>query len=125
MNSTGDQWGEYTAALVAEEPGRHELTLGSQQVSQTLPASIYVQGELGERPGRPARPEVLEEISRITRGTSVSADKLQDVVTALSAIPDPPLAERRVQLWSSPWVAGLLVLLMTAFWVGRKTIGLF
>ncbi len=72
----------------------------------------------------PLRPEVLEEIARVTRGKVIRPDRLEEVVASLAALPDPPAAVRRVQLWCHPAVMGLLVTLLGIFWVGRKAIGL-
>ena len=77
-----------------------------------------------ERIGRAARPEVLEEIARVTRGKVIRADRLDEVVQSLAALPDPPAAVRRVQLWCHPLVMGTLVTLLAVFWIGRKAIGL-
>ena len=77
-----------------------------------------------ERIGRPARPEVLEEIARVTRGKVIDPDKLDQVVRSLSDLPDPQPSIRRVQLWSHPIPAALLVFLLGVFWVGRKVVGL-
>jgi hypothetical protein len=71
---------------------------------------------------------VLEEISRVTRGRKLEAGneagKIDQIVRSLAELPDPPAAVRRVQLWSHPVPAAVLVALMGAFWVGRKIIGL-
>jgi hypothetical protein len=67
---------------------------------------------------------VLAEIARVTRGRVIELGKLDEVVSSLAALPDPPPAVRRVQLWSHPALAGLLVALLGVFWVGRKAIGL-
>src|SRR5262249_4497220 len=95
-----------------------------KQTNASLETSFFVQGVAAERPGRPARPEVLEEVARVTRGKVIEADKLDDVVRSLAELPDPPPSVRRVQLWSHPALMAGMVLLMTAFWVGRKAIGL-
>jgi hypothetical protein len=89
-----------------------------------LETSFYVQGVATERIGRPARPEVLEEIARVTRGKAIGPDKLDEAVRSLAELPDPAPSVRRVQLWSHPFVAAVMVTLMGVFWVGRKVIGL-
>ena len=47
------------------------------------------------------------------------------VLAAISAMPEPAVQERRLQIWSHPAWTGLLVLLMSLFWVGRKAAGTF
>jgi len=122
--SSGDQWGAFSARYTAKEPGKHEVVLACKETGASLEASFFVQGVATERMGRPARPEVLEEIARVTRGQVFEAAKLDEVVSALASLPDPPPSVRRVQLWSHPVVAGLLIGMMLVFWIGRKAIGL-
>jgi hypothetical protein len=124
FNSSGDEWGAFSARYTPGEPGRHEVTLNCPQTGGSLDASFFVQGGVIERIGRAARPEVLEEIARVTRGKVIRADRLDEVVQSLAALPDPPAAVRRVQLWCHPLVMGTLVTLLSVFWIGRKAIGL-
>ena len=77
-----------------------------------------------ERVGRPARPEVLEEIARVTHGKMLAPGKMDQLLQSLANLPDPPSSIRRVQLWSHPVLAGMVVLLLGVFWVGRKIVGL-
>ena len=60
----------------------------------------------------------------MSRGQVVQADQLDQVLSVLASLPEPAPSGRRVQLWSHPLVAGFLIVLMTAFWIGRKMIGL-
>jgi hypothetical protein len=124
FTSLGDEWGAFSARYAAEEPGRHDVTLSCQQTGATLDASFFVQGGTEERIGRAARPEVLEEIARVTRGKVIRIDRLDQVIDSLAALPDPPPAVRRVQLWCHPAVMGTVVTLLGVFWIGRKAIGL-
>jgi hypothetical protein len=54
----------------------------------------------------------------------VAADKTTEIVNSLANLSEQPPITRRLQLWSHPLVGGLLVLLLGAFWVGRKAVGL-
>ena len=122
--SSAEQWGAFSARFTAREPGKHQVVLGCKQTGASLEASFFVQGVDTERIGRPARPEVLEEIARVTRGRVFEIGRIDEVVSALANLPDPAPSVRRVQLWSHPAVAGLLIGLMGIFWIGRKAIGL-
>jgi hypothetical protein len=124
FRSAGDEWGVFTGRFTALEPGKHQVILSCRQTNASLETSFYVQGVATERVGRPARPEVLGEIARVTRGRPIGPDKLDEVVRSIAELPDPPLVVRRVQLWSHPFVAGAMVLLMGIFWAGRKVVGL-
>ena len=106
------------------EPGKYQVALFCKQTGATLETSFHVQGVAAERLGRAARPEVLEEIARVTRGKTIEAAKIDEVVRSLAELPDPPAAVRRVQLWSHPVPAVMIVTLLGIFWVGRKMIGL-
>jgi hypothetical protein len=124
FSSEGDEWGVFTGRYDALEPGKHQVTLTCKQTGASLDTTFFVQGVAAERVGRPARPEVLEEVARVTRGKVIAAEKVDDVVRSLAELPDPPPSVRHVQLWSHPVLAAGLIVLMGAFWVGRKVIGL-
>jgi len=122
--SSADAWGAYSAQFIAREPGKHQVVLRCKQTGATLEASFFVQGAADEPVGRPARPEVLEEIARVTRGKLLRIEQPEAIVSSLAALPDPAPATRRLQLWSHPVTAGLLITLLGVFWVGRKAAGL-
>ena len=75
--------------------------------------------------GRPARVDVMDELARVTRGQLIKTGQIGDLTSALDAVAQPPEVIQRVQLWSHPVVAGLLIALMAAFWIGRKMVGVF
>ena len=122
--SSADAWGAYSAQFIAREPGKHQVVLRCKQTGATLEASFFVQGAADEPVGRPARPEVLEEIARVTRGKLLRIEQPEAIVSSLAVLPDPAPATRRLQLWSHPVTAGLLITLLGVFWVGRKAAGL-
>jgi hypothetical protein len=122
--SSADAWGAYSTQFIAREPGKHQVVLRCKQTGATLEATFFVQGAADEPVGRPARPEVLEEIARVTRGKLLRIEQPEAIVSSLAALPDPAPATRRLQLWSHPVTAGLLITLLGVFWVGRKAAGL-
>ena len=124
FTSAGDEWGVFDGRFTTNEPGKHQVRLFCKQTNATLDASFFVQGDAAEAPGKPARPEVLEEIARVTRGKVLPPDKREQLVQSLASLPEPPPSIRRVQLWSHPATAGLILLLLTIFWIGRKAVGL-
>src|SRR5205085_10302614 len=117
FTSAGEEWGVFHARFTAAEPGRHEVTLACKQTGATLETSIFVHGDVAERVGRPARPEVLEEIARVTHGKMLAPGKIDQLLQALAGLPDPPPSVRRVQLWSHPVLAGVVIVLLAAFWI--------
>jgi hypothetical protein len=124
FTSTGEEWGVFHGRFTAAEPGKHEVTLTCKQTGATLETSVFVQGIIAERVGRPARPEVLEEIARVTHGKMLAPGKLDQLLQSLANLPESPPSIRRVQLWSHPVLAGIVVFLLGAFWIGRKIVGL-
>lgn len=124
FTSSGDEWGVFDGRFTAKEPGKHQVRLFCKQTNTTLDTSFFVQGDAAESPGKPARPEVMEEIARVTHGKVLTPDKLEQLVQSLASLPEPSPSIRRVQLWSHPATAGLILFLLTIFWIGRKSVGL-
>jgi hypothetical protein len=123
LANTGVQWGAFSGNFVPEEPGVHQVKLRCLENSSELDTTIFVHGNTLEQVGRPARIDVMEELARVTRGKIIKGAELAEINKAVSAVSDPPEVIRRVQLWSHPLVAGLLISLLAIFWVGRKVIG--
>lgn len=124
LTSSGDVWGAFAGVFTASEGGNHEVTLFCKQTGDSLKANLFVQGAALERIGKPARPEVLEEIARLTRGRELKIDRIDEIIQSLATLPQPPPSVRRVQLWSHPLIAGLMISLLGMFWIGRKVVGL-
>ena len=120
----GEGWGVFHSRFVPQEAGEHNLTLACQETGASLEAKFYVQGEEAEQVGRPARPEVLEEIARITGGRSVAVDDVDSILQSLASLPLPAPSIRRLQIWSHPLAAALLVAALGVFWIWRKATGL-
>ncbi len=124
MTSSGAEWGAFAGVFTASEPGAHEVVLRCPQNESELRSTLFVQGATLEQIGKPARPEVLEELARVTRGKVLSGEDFTQITKAISELPEPPTEIRRVQLWSHPLIAATLIVLLGAFWVGRKMVGM-
>ena len=120
-----EAWGLFTGVFSPTEPGEHKVHLTCAEAGTALDATISIQGVSKERLGKPARYDVLREIAQVTRGKIMDLSQPEALVNAVSALPEIEPEERRLQLWAHPLWAGFLVLLMGAFWVGRKVIGAF
>lgn len=120
----GGQWGVFRGRYVPELPGEHQVTLACQQASATLDAKFFVQGQALEQIGKPARPDVLQELAMVTRGKMVEPSGIGEIVDLLADLPMPPPTVHRLELWSHPLTALLVVLLLAVFWVWRKSLGL-
>lgn len=119
-----NEWGVFHGQFVPKEAGPHQLRLSCKQTSASLEAQFYVQGGEAEQIGKPARPEVLEEIARVTNAAMVRPHEIDEIVQSLANRPLPPMSVRRLQLWSHPLSAAIVILLLGVFWIWRKTTGL-
>jgi threonine/homoserine/homoserine lactone efflux protein len=125
MPAGEEAWGLFTGVFSPVEPGEHRVELSCAEAGSSLETKISVQGTSREKRGQPARLDVLHEIARFTKGAVWDVNDPASVVAAISAMPEPVPQERRLPLWSHPAWAGVLVLLMGIFWVGRKAAGAF
>ncbi|MDF1811421.1 MAG: hypothetical protein P1V20_04385 [Verrucomicrobiales bacterium] len=118
-----DQWGLFTATYSPTEPGEYQVTMTCAENGGTLETGFTVQGNLRERVGQPARKDVMEEIARITRGALIEKPDIAQILDKIEKLPEPSPMERRLRIWSHPAWIGLLIVLLTAFWIGRKAVG--
>jgi hypothetical protein len=89
-----------------------------------LTTELLVARPLIEKLGQPVNAQVLNEIAAITRGAVFPAADLDKMVRQISLLPDPKPVDKRIRLWSEPAWGGLLLALLTLYWVGRKWAGL-
>ncbi|MCP5557558.1 MAG: hypothetical protein H7A55_07360 [Verrucomicrobiaceae bacterium] len=125
MPAGEEAWGLFNGTFTPQEPGDYRVRLTCAEAGTALETTISVQGTTKERRGQPARPEVLREIAQLTKGQVLETLDPQQIFQAIAKLPEPDLIERRLQLWSHPLWAGILVLMMGVFWVGRKMAGVF
>jgi hypothetical protein len=118
-----EQWGLFTASYVPSAPGEHKLTMTCLENGGTLDTAITVQGTARELVGQPARYDIMEEIARISRGEMRTTPDLAAIQERISSLPEPEPIERRLRLWAHPVWIGVIVLLLTLFWIGRKVAG--
>ena len=125
MPAGEEAWGLFSAVFTPKEPGEHRVELSCADAGSSLATKISIQGTSREKRGQPARLDVLREIAQFTKGKMLDAQDPAAIVAAIAAMPEPAIQERRLPLWSHPAWAGLLVLLMSVFWIGRKAAGAF
>ncbi len=117
-------WGVFKSSFTAQEAGNYKLEIAAEQYGRRLQTDLLVARPLLEKQGQPVNSQVLREIAAMTRGASVSADDLDKVINQISLLPEPQPIEKRLRLWSEPVWGGLLFLLLTVYWIGRKWAGL-
>jgi hypothetical protein len=117
-------WGVFKSSFAIQEGGKYKITVRSEKSARVLQTDLPVAETIVERIGQPINREILREIASLTGGTNVAPEALSDLVKQISVLPEPEPLERRIRLWSNPWWGGLLLLLLTAYWIGRKAAGL-
>ncbi len=90
---------------------------------ELLETSIDVQGARREKIGKPVNRNIMEEIASITRGKLVSTSEINEILDAIENLPPPDNRIRKIKIWASPFWGGFIVLLLGAFWIGRKLTG--
>ena len=119
----GDAVGLFTGSFVPEEAGNYRLVASSTEIGGSVATDLSVQGLNREQQGRLARFDVLEEIAKITDGKLVSVSEVSSLLDYLAALPEPEPTVHRTRIWAHPLWAGLLILLLGAFWIARKMTG--
>lgn len=117
-------WGVFKTQFKPGEPGRYKVLLEAPKQGRKLETELVVQEHTLEEKGRPINRTILAEISGLTGGTAALADGLNDIIQKISLTPEPRALEKRVRIWSNPWWGGLILLLLTTYWVGRKVAGM-
>ncbi len=120
-----EAWGLFNGVFTPTEPGEHRVQLSCAEAGSSLETKISIQGTSREKRGQPARLDVLREVAQFTKGGILDAARPETIVNAVAGLPEPASQERRLQIWAHPGWAGLLVVLMGLFWVGRKVAGTF
>ncbi|MEZ6042032.1 MAG: hypothetical protein R3C20_16130 [Planctomycetaceae bacterium] len=122
--ASSDSWGLFTGTFVPGEGGVWKLVTLCEETGATLETDVSIQGLERERIGQPARFDVLREVAEISRGRVVDASDLSRLVDDIAQLPEPEPVIRRVRIWSHPLWGALIVLMLGAFWTGRKLAGL-
>lgn len=117
-------WGVFKSSFIVQEGGNYKLTVRSDKSARTLQMELPVAQTIPEKIGRPVNTEILKEIASLTGGTNVTIEGLPELVRQISVLPEPQPLERRIRIWSSPYWGGLMLALLTTYWIGRKAAGL-
>ena len=119
-------WGSFSGRFKISQPGEWNLnTFIPEEPAAAIEAKIISQTDAIEKTGRPARFEVLQEMSKISRGRMVTAEKIDELVKEINALPEPQPLVTSIKLWAH-WLAPvILITLLSLFWIGRKLNGAF
>ena len=122
--SSDDQWGLFSGFFVPEENGLHEVTVSCQESGASIQTTISVQGLEREQVGKPADATSLREIASVTRGNLLTADRAVEVIESIQQLRAPEAQVKRLRIWANPILAGIILCLLSCFWIGRKLAGL-
>lgn len=118
-----DARGLFAGSFTPSESGVYRLVASSSETGASIQTDLSVQGLNREQRGRLARFDVLEEISSISGGRFVPFANVQGLLDELARLPEPDPAVHRTRVWAHPVWGVFIILLMGAFWTGRKLIG--
>ena len=122
--SSEDQWGLFSGFFVPEENGLHQVTVSCAESGAQIQTSISVQGLEREQVGKPVDATSLKEIALVTRGELVSADKAAGLIESIQQLKSPEAQIKRLRIWANPVLAGVILCLLSCFWIGRKLVGM-
>ena len=89
-----------------------------------MQTSISVQGLEREQIGKPADSSSLKEIAIVTRGELVSAEKAAELIDSIQKLESPEPQIKRLRIWANPILSGIVLCLLSLFWIGRKLGGM-
>lgn len=119
-----DSWGSYSASFKINQSGTWNLKcVSSTTPDKPVGTSLVISGGTIEKQGQPIDQDLLNELAAISRGKVLSIDSLDSLIREVRELPVPPPQEKRITLWSHPVTMAMLILLMSAFWIGRKLNG--
>ncbi len=126
LQKNDSAWGSFAGRFKVDVPGAWKLRASATGAEDKFTeTTVLAQGLEIERIGQPARPEVLEEMAKVAKGRVIQPAQLADLIKEISALPAPRLLENRIPLWSHWGTIAALVILLGAFWIGRKLNGAF
>lgn len=117
-------WGVFKSSFTPEENGAYKFSLEAPRSTRKLETELMVQSPLIEKIGQPANAGILREIATVTQAATAPVERFDDLIQQIALTPEPKPLERRLRLWSSPGWAGLLLGMLTLYWIGRKLAGL-
>ena len=122
--SSDDQWGLFSGFFAPEENGAHQVTVSCKESGAQVQTSISVQGLEREQIGKPADSSSLKEIAIVTRGELVSAEKAAELIDSIQKLESPEPQIKRLRIWANPILSGIVLCLLSLFWIGRKLGGM-
>ena len=124
LTPANSDWGVLSGKLKLLGSGTYQMELNAEQAGRRLSTVMEVSAPEIERTGAPAKFGVLREIAMLTGGRSGTTEDLDAIVSAIKLLPEQREVQSRVRLWCQPFLGGLIIILLSALWAGRKFCGL-
>lgn len=124
LAATGSSWGAFSTSFQITRSGTWSLTCVSMETpDKPVSMSLVAPSEAIERIGIPVNADLLAEMAAITRGRIIPIEDIDGMAAEIRRLPAPLPQEKRILLWSHPAVLAFLLVLLCAFWTGRKLRG--
>ena len=117
-------WGVFKSSFTAQEAGAYKLEAEARAWGRRLDTPLRVSRPVIEKQGRPVNAQILAEIAALTRGANFPMPDLDKMAGQIALLPEPKPAERRIRVWCEPAWGGVIMILLTVYWIGRKRAGL-
>jgi hypothetical protein len=117
-------WGVFKSSFAAQETGKYKIEIASEQYNRHLTSEVLVAKPVIEKEGQPINSQTLAELASLTRGETASTEDLDRLVRQISLLPDSKQVDQTIRVWSQPAWGGVILALLTVYWVGRKWAGL-
>lgn len=116
-------WGVFEGWFQSSLSGNHSISINIPNQGRELKTELQVRSPSLEKIGQPAKRNVLAGLSQISGGQVGGFNELEKLVLAMKSVPEPEEELRRTRLWAHPYWGGLLLLLLSVYWIGRKLNG--
>jgi hypothetical protein len=124
LRPVAGDWGVFESEFTTPDQGDYHLKARCETTGREVSTLMAVRGEDREQVGKPAQLEVLKEIARITAGDFGTGTNLEAFVQRIEKLPQRESAEQRIRLWCHPLWGGIIMILLTIYWTGRKLVGM-
>ena len=123
LSASDQRWGTFQGLFRPTEAGAYTITIPHPHGDLHIEKQIDVSQPAIERVGQPARADVMQEIARLSGGSSGSPENIAEIIDEISLLPRNKILENRLRLWSNPVWGSVLLILLCAYWIGRKIAG--
>jgi uncharacterized membrane protein len=113
----------FKGSFTPSRKGAHSLSIGTNSIPKIAEISFEAKSAKTEKKGDPANEETMKAISNAGGGYFAA---YKDANTLFSKISEENIAaqeEKRLKLWSNPWIVSGIIILFASGWSLRKIAG--